>query len=135
MENKLNLIADNLSKTPEKVFLIDGLGGLLAAFLLSVILARFEEYFGMPSCIDYVLALIACFYAVYSFTCYFFIKSNVKAYLKFIAIANLLYCCLTLILVFYFSDSLTTLGFTYFILEILVIIVLVFIEYKTYKRF
>jgi hypothetical protein len=78
----------------------------------------------------YFLSFVACIFMVYSFCCYFFITRNRRPYLKAIAIANMMYCCLTLGLVFYFYQSLTILGVIYFLLEIIVVSVLIFIELK-----
>ncbi|RFS14361.1 hypothetical protein D0T08_21015 [Emticicia sp. C21] len=134
MQNKLNLIINNISKTPRKIFLIDSLGGFLTALVLFTIIAPFEEYFGILINVVYFLGVFGCLYMLYSFTCYLLIKRNYKPYLKFIILVNLLYCYFTLCLFFYFYTSLTRLGITYFLLEIIVILSLIFIEYKIYQR-
>ena len=94
----------------KKLFLIDGLGALLSAFLLGVILVRWEPVFGMPAKVLYPLAAIAGVFAIYSLSCHFFLTQNRGRFLKGIAVANLLYCCLTLTLVVYFYSQLTVLG-------------------------
>ncbi len=119
---------------PKKLFLIDGLGALLTAFFLGVILTRLEDYFGMPPKILYILSLVALMYAIYSMSCHFFISRNWKPYLKGIAIANLMYCCLTIGLVVYFYHRLTGIGVLYFLLEVIVIFVLIGIEIKVLSR-
>ena len=48
-------------------------------------------------------------------------------------IANLLYCILSAGVVLFFSSELTLVGFSYFIFEIVVILTLVYMEYKIYK--
>ena len=50
--------------------------------------------------------------------------------MKGIAVANLLYCSSTMVLVFVYYHGLTTYGLTYFLLELLVVIVLVAVELK-----
>ncbi len=122
---------NTLLLNPKRVFLADGLGALLSAFLLGIVLVRFESSFGMPKNTLYILAILAGFFAAYSFACYFFVDKIWKPYLKAIAFANLLYCCLTLGLTLYFYTALTTLGVVYFFAEIGVIITLVIIEFKT----
>jgi peptidoglycan/LPS O-acetylase OafA/YrhL len=116
---------------PKKLFLTDSLGALLTAFLLMTLLVTFNEQFGMPLNILYVLATVACAFALYSMCCYLFVGNKWKQSLRFIAIANLLYCCATMILVIYFYQSLTPLGVIYFAAEIVVISLLVMIEFKT----
>lgn len=115
---------------PKTIFLLDGLGACLTAFLLGVVLTAFNEYFGMPQKTLNILALIALGFAFYSFFCFFFIGSTWRLFLKIIAAANLLYCCLTTALVIYFYPQLTILGVSYFLLEIVVVCGLVFVELR-----
>jgi len=115
---------------PKQLFLFDSLGALLTAFSLGVVLPRFESTFGMPRPVLYVLSLVACGFAVYSFCSYLFAGKNWRPFLKIIAIVNLLYCCATFVLVFYFWEKLTALGVGYFLLEIVVIVALVVVELK-----
>lgn len=117
---------------PKKLFLADSLGALLSAFLLGVVLASFEGTFGMPRKILYCLSSAACVFAIYSFLCYWRIEENWRPYLRVIAIANLMYCCITIGLVISFRQELTHWGLTYFLLEIVVILILVFAELKIF---
>jgi hypothetical protein len=119
----------------KKLFLIDSLGALLSAFLLGVILVRFESSFGMPRNVLYFLSITACTMSIYSFMNYLLIKKNRKYYLKIIACTNLFYCCLTLGLTLYFNKELTTLGLIYFLSELVVIITLVIVELKSASKF
>lgn len=128
MPFQIRLIINKFFTNPNKLFMIDGSGALLTAFILITILTRFESVFGMPLTVLYFLSAIACLYAIYSFCCYFFIFSNWMPYLKAIVIANSIYCCLTIGLLFYFCQSLTIFGFIYFSLEITVITCLIAIE-------
>jgi hypothetical protein len=117
-----------LTQNPKKLFLIDGLGAFLTAFILFVILRTFNEYIGMPKYILTLLSIIALVFCVYSFSCFFFLNKNRKPFLLINSIANMLYCCLTLGLIIYYFPQLTILGLTYFLLEILVIGGLVYAE-------
>jgi len=128
MASLIRLIIAQFSSNPKRLFMVDGFGALLTAFILITILARFESLFGMPSTVLYFLSSVACLYAIYSFCCCFFIPSNWIPYLKAIIIANSIYCCLTIGLLFYFYQSLTILGLIYFSLEIMVIVCLIAIE-------
>ena len=122
------LILDKITSNPKKLFLIDSLGAVLTAFFLGVILVRFEDSFGMPKTILYVLSSMACIYAIYSICSYFLLTNIWRPYLKGIAIANLIHCCLTIGLVFYFYQKLTVLGLTYFLLELIVVFGLIIVE-------
>ena len=124
-------IIKRLTLQPKTLFLIDGLGALVTAFFLFVILRTYNVYFGMPQNTLTYLSLIAIVFCLYSITCYFFLKDNWRPFLRTISIANLLYCCLTMGLVIYYYPSLTILGVSYFLAEIIVVFVVVFVELKT----
>jgi len=116
---------------PRKLFLIDGLGAIVSAFMLGVILTKFENIFGMPRRVLYFLALIPCIFAVYDFGVIFRNLANWGPPLKAIAIANLIYCGISVGFVIHHYQKLTGLGLIYFILEILIVIILSSIELKT----
>lgn len=124
-------ILDQFISNPRKLFLIDGLGALLSAFLLGFVLVSLEPIFGIPASALYILAIIPIFFALYDGYCYFSLKANLSTFLKGIAILNLSYCVLSLGFAFYHSESLTVLGWTYIILEILIVVTLAIIELKT----
>jgi hypothetical protein len=115
---------------PKRLFLLDAGGALLTALLLFFVVARLQRVFGMPKNIVYILSAIALVYAVYSFASYLFIKKNWKPFLLVIATANSLYCLATAILLVVYYQQLTSLGFIYFIAEIIIILGLVIIEIR-----
>jgi hypothetical protein len=117
-------------RSPKKLFLLDGIGALLTAILLLIIRTAFREDFGMPANILGFLILIACIFCSYSFGCFFLIHNHWRFFLRIITIANLLYACTTGFLILYFNREMTSLGLTYFTLEIGVILALVIIELK-----
>jgi hypothetical protein len=114
--------------TLRQLFLIDGIGALVSTVSLGVLLVQFNVYIGMPIPVLYLLAGIAALFALYSWSCFFFLKQNKPAYLRAIALANLSYACLTTGLMVYYASLLTPLGFGYFIIEILILFGLVYIE-------
>lgn len=126
----IKTLLNKISKNPKNIFLIDGLGAFLTAFFLFVIIAQFEDSFGMPREICIYLSLLAILFCVYSFTCFLIKTKKWKSFLKIIIVANIFYCLVTLFLCFFFYHSLTLLGLTYFFLEILIIGVLVWLEYR-----
>jgi hypothetical protein len=111
-------------------FFFDGIGALTSAFLLGIILVKFESYFGIPKNTLYLLASIPCVFAVYDFYCYFRIKNKLGQYLKGIAVANVLYCFLSIGLASHHSSFLTSLGWVYIIGEVVIILILVTIELR-----
>jgi peptidoglycan/LPS O-acetylase OafA/YrhL len=122
---------NKITSNPKLLFLIDGVGALLSAFLLGVVLASAETTFGMPRKTLYFLAALACLFALYSFWNHVRFNENWRPQLRGIAIANLLYCGLTAAFVIYFRQELTKWGLTYFLLEMVVVLCLVAIEFKT----
>lgn len=114
----------------KKLFLIDGLGALLSAFLLGIILVRFESVFGMLPDVLHFLAAIACVLAAYSLTRYFLTKTPRGIHFKIIGWANLAYCCLTLAAMLYFSNQISLLGILYFSGEIGIILTLAMLELR-----
>lgn len=133
MINSIKLIIIKLTSNPKNIFLLDSIGAFLTAFLLGFILIRFQNAFGMPQKTLYFLSALALAFALYSLCCYYFISSKWNSFLSVIVVANILYCCLTTGLIFYHFQTLTILGLTYFILEIIIIVCLIFIEIKGLK--
>lgn len=134
-DNRAQLMMNKMTLAPKQLFLVDGLGGMLSALLLGVVLVRFETAFGMPRKVLYFLSCLAGMYALYSFLSYWRTKEKWRPYMQAIAIANLLYCCLTIGLVIYHRQELTALGVTYFLLEVVVITGLIIMELKTVSKF
>jgi hypothetical protein len=118
------------SKTPRKLFLLDGLGAALTTFSLYFVVRNFYDYFGMPTYILTSLSVIGLIYCAYSMTCFFLLKSNWTPFLRVISIGNLLYCVLTIVVLHFHFNNLTPLGLGYFLIEITIIVVLVYIELK-----
>jgi predicted membrane-bound spermidine synthase len=124
MQSLINTFKQN----PQKLFLADGLGAVLTALLLAFVLAPFENIFGMPSNIIYILAAVACVLIIYSFSCYFIKPKNPKPYIQIVALANFLYCITTIILSLNYYNHLTIWGSLYFGGELLVLALIIYIE-------
>jgi hypothetical protein len=116
---------------PKTFFIIDGLGALLSAFLLGIVLVQFESLFGMPKETLYFLAFLPCLFALYDLVCYLKVKKNELLFLRGIAMANLFYCCLSVGFVVHDYAQLTNLGLAYFILELIIVLILGSIQLKT----
>ena len=115
---------------PKKLFLIDGLGALLSAFLLGFVLVKLERVFGIPSKTLYFLASMPVFFAIYDLYCIRKNNNGLGNFMKGIAIINLTYCCISILFAFYHLGTITIFGWSYLIIEILIIIILTIIEYK-----
>lgn len=116
---------------PRKLFLIDCLGALLSAILYGAVLAQLEDVFGMPPKVVYPLSILAGIYAIFSGSCYLLNLKNWKPFLRIIALANLLHCCLTIGLVVAYCQEITSLGLLYFAGELVIVVSLAIVELKT----
>jgi len=126
-EKILNILTAN----PKRVFLVDGIGALLSLFFISCILIPFKQHVGIPRSTLLLIAVPPFFFALYSLICAYFIKKKWAFYLSIISLANLLYCSVTIGLIIYHYSNLTLLGLLYFVIEIVLILLLVYIERKT----
>ncbi len=121
----------NFKLNPKTLLVIDGLGALLSAFSLGVVLTKYELIFGMPRKTLYLLTTFPCLFAIYDFVSIKINAGNLKRTLRTIAFANLAYCCLSIFLIYQHYAQLTIWGLAYFLIEIIVLIGLVITELKT----
>lgn len=112
------------------LFLIDALGALISALMLGIVLLQYQAIFGIPVPILRFLAAVPCFFILYDLGSYLTNKSQ-NQLLKGIALANISYCILSLSLVSYHHEQLTWLGWGYIIGELMIILILVRIEWRT----
>ncbi len=112
------------------LFVVDAIGAMFSAFMLGIVLVKFESVFGIPKSTLIILATIPCFFAVYDIACAFILKKNFALCLKIIAVANVLYCVYSLYLSYSHKEVLKILGWIYIILEILIVLVLASFEWN-----
>lgn len=110
---------------------LDCIGAMISALMLGIFLVEFQDYIGMPKMVLYSLASLALVFAIYSFSCYFIIRTITKSHIRIIAYANLFYCSITLLLVVIYFEQMTILGVVYFIGEVPIIAGLAIVEFKT----
>lgn len=116
------------------IFLIDSLGAFMTAFFLFVIMRHLSGYFGMPQKELLYLFVLAISFCIYSAACFLFLKGGLTAFIRFIAIANLLYCAFTTGLLIKYHHLLTIIGTIYFLIEIVIICGLSYMEFSVAKR-
>jgi len=114
----------------KKLFLIDGLGALISAFLLGVVLVHFQALVGIPRSTLYFLAFLPCLFAVYDFIVYVKVRTGLAAFLKIIAVVNILYCVLSIGLAIWHRDQITALGWAYVIGEVILVAALAVYEWR-----
>lgn len=121
-------------ENPKKVFLFDGIGAIISAFLLGIVLVKMECYFGIPKSALYFLASLPCLFAIYAIFCYLKIDENIGTFLNVIAIANLLYCALSIGLALYHFYTITPLGWAYLITETIIVSAIASFELNVANR-
>jgi hypothetical protein len=123
-------LTGHFAKNPKTLFLTDSLGAALTTFFLFGVLRSYSAYFGMPKHILMYLSLVAFIFCIYPFTCFLLLKGNWPHFIRAISMANVIYCGITIILVYIYFKELTKLGVTYFFIEIVIVITLVYIEFN-----
>jgi len=124
----INKLIYHLIEKPKTLFLIDSLGAVLTGFILFVIMRQHNEYIGMPKTVLTYLSFTAICFCIYSAACFLFLKERWTAFIRIIGIANLLYCALTIGLFIKYYSSLTIIGTIYFLIEIVIICGLSYVE-------
>ena len=112
---------------------MDSLGAIISGFILLVIMRRQNEYFGMPETVLTCLSFIAICFCMYSAACFLFLKDRWTPFIRLIGVANLLYCALTIGLLIKYYSLLTVFGTIYFLIEILIICGLSYVELTVAK--
>jgi hypothetical protein len=120
----------HFTKKPEKLFLTDALGAAISAVILAAVLGNFSNYFGMPQNVINLLSGIAVMLCTYSLLCYGMVKKQQAGFITIMSRANFLYCILTAVFVVMHFQNLTVLGLSYFLIEMIIICTLVYIEFK-----
>ena len=119
----------------KKIFLLDGFGAMLSAFILGIVLVKLESIFGIPKISLYFLASLPFLFAVYDLYVYFNINENLEKYLKVIAIFNIIYCCISIGIAFYNFQLLTAFGWIYILIEVLIIAFIAKMEFNAVSNF
>lgn len=130
MNTIVSKLINYLTKKQKTIFLIDSLGAISTAFFLFVIMRQFNDYFGMPKTVLTYLSVIAICFCIYSTACFIFLKKHWTPFIRIIGTANLLYCALTIGLLIKYYPLLTIIGVVYFLVEIVIICCLSYIEFN-----
>lgn len=130
----IDKLVQSATNKPKLLFLVDGLGALLTALLLALVLVKLEWFFGIPSSMLYILAVMPIFYMIFDYYCYNKVNLNISKYLKTIASLNLLYCFVSIAFSLFHYQDLRLWGWLYIIGEITIIVSLSIFEFFIAKR-
>ena len=128
MNRIINKLINHLIEKPKTLFLIDSLGAVLTGFILFVIMRQLNESIGMPKTVLTYLSFIAICFCIYSTACFLFLKERWTPFIRLIGVANLLYCALTVGLLIKYHSLLTIIGTICFLIEIVIICGLSYLE-------
>ncbi len=130
----VNCGSGRFALSANKLILIDTLGAFLSASMLGLVLPAFNHFIGLPVEKLYFFAFLACGILIQSCVRYFFFKMNTKDWLLNLIVLNGLYCFVTIVILAKNLHSLRVLGWLYFIGEISIILFLLTLEIKAFKR-
>lgn len=116
----------------KNIFLVDALGASLSSIFLMLILPHIA-LFKMPDSILYYLGSIACFFFCFSVISHAYIYKRKKQFLGVLIVMNVLYCCLTAIILWFQKDQISVIDWAYFVGEILLILLVVRFEIGVYR--
>jgi len=117
---------------PNQLFLLDGIGALVSAAFLSL-LVYFHEWVGLSPQVLIYLVLGVVLLSVYSLTCSRFAGKRWRLFLCILMAGNLLYSSVVIVLLMRYHQELTVYGYLYFIGEKLIVLSLVWFEYRVWR--
>ena len=112
------------------MLLLDGAGALLSALLSGFVLVRWHARVGIPPAVLYLLAAVALGLAAFDGICYLSRRIRVPRALRTIAVLNVAYCVLSLVLAAIHRDQLLPLAYGYLGVECIVVGWLASVEWK-----
>jgi hypothetical protein len=125
------MVARNSFKTPSTFLIIDAIGALTSFVLLAFVLPNFISVLGIPKQVLWTLSIPPIFFFVYDIWSLIRFKEKLGIALGTIALLNSLYCITSLVFALVHLEELTIFGWIYIIGEILLILFLVHLEWKT----
>ncbi len=125
----IDIIISRFTQNPKQLLIIDAIGAFITLGLVALIAKYFGTFFGIPFDYFAILAVIALLIFIYSSTCFLTVKEITWQLLLSLAIINFIYCFLILTLIIHLKSEIKPLGLLYFLLEILILLLLIGIEY------
>lgn len=115
------------------IFLLDGIGAFVSLTVTGLILPHFSEILGLSKHLIYILAIFPAIYMFYSLSCYVLTKTTKPWMLLTIILGNLIYCLVSGSLIL-LIETLTFPGKSLLFGEILIILSVIALELKIYRK-
>lgn len=114
---------------PNKLLIFDTVGAIISSAITGLLLVPLSDQLGIQKTHLTLLAIIPIGFVFFNLiNIVFRALSTIKAIVS-IAILNIAYCVLSVLLLLQNSHSITGLAITYFVLEICLVLTLAFIEF------
>lgn len=118
----------------KRVFLVDGVGGLATFVMAGFVLPRLPEHFPLPIPLLYGMSAYGFVCGAYSFGLAFFASRNFQSWIRGILTLNTSYLAVSLGVLIALRAELSALGMGYLVLEKIVILVLIGVEWRLLRR-
>ncbi|MCA9493665.1 MAG: hypothetical protein KC621_27220 [Myxococcales bacterium] len=116
-----------MQRIHDHIFLFDGLGAVASTSATAFLLPAVQPWIGLPRNALFALAVPAAGCAVYSLSCWL-LSAPPARWLIPILLANLSYCVFVGVLLAWFADVVTPLGWSYFAVEVVIIGMVIALE-------
>ena len=114
---------------PRKLLLLDAAGALISAVMLGIVLVEHQALIGLPVHILYYLAAAPLVFLCYDIAAYY-LANDYRRALQIIAVANVLYSLVSIALLILHRQDLTAIGYSYFIIEVIIVLLIATYEWK-----
>ena len=122
-----------MMKKPQNVFLIDAVGAAMSAISTGILLPQFDQWTGIPHSVSFPLSVLGVLYAVFSASCFLFLKQMISSMLAAIIVANSIYFAIALFLGLAL-DEITLWGRLFLFAEALILFGMIFFEMVIYSN-
>jgi hypothetical protein len=126
----LTTLITSLRADPRRVFVLDGVGALVSAVILGLVLPPFDEALGTTRSALHALAALPVAFALYDLVCWAARVRWWRAAVRGIATANLLYPVFSAVTLWNDQVPLTGLGIAYFTAESATLWAIAALEYR-----
>ena len=125
----LNYFLENKNR----LFWMDAIGAFVSVSIIALIWARHATWVGMPENHLHLLAAVPIVFIVYDLAAIYSSKGSKSKWLLGIVLLNVSYCILSLFFLFINLNNLTTLGWMYFVPEIVIVAYIAYLEYNVMR--
>jgi len=119
-----------IGNTTKQVLLIDAAGALLSAIMLGLVLPHLVDYVGMSPNVLRALAVPPLVFIIFDIIAYRWSEDRWRQAVAIIAVANVVYCCISIFLMYQHKDILLPFGYLYFVVEVIIVLVVAGVEFK-----